>query len=69
MREAVHVAQPRQGVVRAVRDLGPPDEPFEQPNACGEDLLFFAGGAFDGDPDLRQPAERNLAVALSRASA
>ena len=68
MGEPVDVAQPLQGVLRTVGDLGPADESFEQADACGEDLLFLSGGAFDRDANPRQAGERDLPVTLSRAS-
>jgi hypothetical protein len=51
LRDAEHFAQPLQGEVGAVGELGLSDEPFEQAKARRDELAFVAGPLLDGDPD------------------
>ncbi len=69
MGDAEDVAEPLQRVLRTVGDIGAADEAFEQPDACREELLLFAGGSLDRDTHPGEAGVRRRSVALSRGSA
>jgi len=72
LRDGQHVGEPLQRVLRAVGELGPTDEPLEQAEARGEDVVLLGYRSLDRpldrDAHARDAGVRRP-VALKRGSA